>query len=466
MEPLRFNVGDQVIGNARANRYAITARGTRWTVTGRMGDVIRLNNAHDVDADCFDLVEPAPYVEVPTPLMEHETTMKFPHGYKSDIKAIKDAGFTHLKIELEAQLNRSDDFYDEENCESYIREHTTRETLDTLTYMQFYDDGSVDSELTFTLPIEEAWRGIEIMNAFKSLSDANGGGLQTHRAGLHLTLLTSGEYPSETKLDSRKLANFAKQVTRLLPGLYAAATHNGVTRQLEYRRPSISPEKDGVYPAICTHGGTCLEYRIFDTCYDKPEALLEKIQIIAATLQFFHPTRAAVLKSTSFDLEDVANRYSNRLFSETIKDLKNLEALNETIAIVKPKGVSLATFKRARQLDKLTVSKVMSYTKARDLRRSIQYQAYLMDRRQQMNAKLAQWLEEYHSDATSQRAIADLMPTFTAWYYARYDKTLSFDSWIKGQSTPSPYRSPVKINLELPRKAPKGITANEYMVFV
>lgn len=57
----KFQIGDKVIGNQKANKYAITREGWTGTVVKVVGEIITVESADDVgrfvvDSDCFDLV--------------------------------------------------------------------------------------------------------------------------------------------------------------------------------------------------------------------------------------------------------------------------------------------------------------------------------------------------------------------------------------------------------------------------
>ncbi len=271
-------------------------------------------------------------------------------SYTKAVSKIKGKGFSHFKVELEAQLDRGDtdsecygcdgngsyncdncdgsgyvnlldnnnneyenecrecdgegdidcndcsgrgrsrgDDWDIERCESFLLDNIKKETRDALNFSYFYEDGSVDSEFTFTMPIEKAHLAVDVIDAWNLLAKAIGNGMSVERAGMHLSLLPSSEYPCRRLLDDAKMANFRAQVTKLLPALYFSASHNEFTRALEYRMPKVSD--DDKYSAIYTHGDTCLEYRIFDTCYDQPKAIFDKIEVMANTLEYYSVQR-------------------------------------------------------------------------------------------------------------------------------------------------------------------------------
>lgn len=374
--------------------------------------------------------------------------MKLPYGYQTDIKRIKAAGFTHFKVELEADLSRDDDFYDEGYCKRYIISTLCEETQSVLNFSRFYNDGSVDSEFTFTLPIEHAWRTVEIIEAFNKLASANGNGMRTDRAGMHLSLLTSGTYPTSRTLNATKLANFTTQVTKLLPALYAASSHDGLTRPMGYRRPEISPEKDSVYPAICTHDGTCLEYRLFDTCYDQPEAILEKIQVIAATMVYFDTHKKVSLESKQFTLNRVCgDRESKQPFSKTLRDADNMAALRETIKFIKPRGTSVKSFLAARGLD-FSAKEIARFSRAIDLRLSVSYRAHVDSYMSRVHQELNNWLGVYHPEISEAAEIKAVMPEFERWFQQAINrigtKPQTYTEWVARQDRPRLYDNVLK----------------------
>jgi len=256
-----------------------------------------------------------------------------------DIEAIKLAGFTHLKVELEAHLERgyshneecedcdggriscyqcdglgvldedeecsdcngegsnacdycdgygrreSDNELDDDDCYNIVRAGLTQDMRNAITYDSFEDDGSVDSEYTFTIPIDNADMLPEFVRVFASLGEKSGT-LDVTNAGMHMAVLTSGSYPSRPVLSEEKCRNFRTQVTKLLPALFFTAAHAPTTRGMSFRSPRVSEYEK--YSAIYIQRDRgCIEYRLFDTCYDKPEAILDNIAVIAKTLKFY-----------------------------------------------------------------------------------------------------------------------------------------------------------------------------------
>lgn len=218
------------------------------------------------------------------------------------------------------------------------------DALEHLSYGRFYYDGSVDSEYTFTLPVEHMDKIIHYVHAFKKLASVAGGGLDIRGSGMHISVLPqrcNGVYPTSDRLDSMGLQNFTNEVSKLLPALYFVGTAGHRSRKMEFRHPRItSGEK---YSAIYTHSGTCLEYRLFETCYDKPEAIYDFIQVIAQTLRFYKDpslrVKALGKKFGFVNSVEIAKYYSTK---------EQLQILNATVKYVKPVDKSFKKLKQER----------------------------------------------------------------------------------------------------------------------
>lgn len=327
------------------------------------------------------------------------------------IKQIEAAGFTHLKLELEAQLDREDQeeayvecsncdgtghfdgsdqypdgtwmqqacydcdgegevrndnesaYSDTDVCEQFIKDRLSDQTLNAINYMNFYNDGSVDSELTFTLPIREAARSLEVIEAFKDLAEANGNGMDIDGAGMHVSLLTSSSYPSRSLLDLEKLQNFNHQVSKLLPALFVAATSGNFTRDFGYRYPRIS--NDDKYSAIYTHGSTCLEYRLFETCYQRPTALYEYLGVIAKTLAYYvDPTKQVPSIGTQYPM------YTSGL-KGLVELPEQIAVIKKQMSLIKPDGITIRDLMAHRSIIlKVTDARKEQYFKKLEIRKA------------------------------------------------------------------------------------------------
>ena len=118
----------------------------------------------------------------------------------------------------------NDEDWSEEGCEAYIRDHVPDEALEAMVYGNFYNDGSVDSEFTFTLPIAKAEYALYFIEAFNSLGNAIGNGISTGGAGMHIAILNDEDCNYEpgddnNYIDRTKFQNFRRSMTPLLPAL-------------------------------------------------------------------------------------------------------------------------------------------------------------------------------------------------------------------------------------------------------
>ncbi|HET7630656.1 MAG TPA: hypothetical protein VFK03_04770, partial [Candidatus Saccharimonadales bacterium] len=239
----------------------------------------------------------------------------------------------------------ADDEWDIENCEDFMRHQVSPEAAEALTYACFYRDGSVDSEFTFTLPLDKAEYAIEFIKAFKALANAIGNGLDTDGAGMHIAILNSedGNYPNGNELDEDKFDNFRTAMQPLLPALYFLASADPKSRSLSYRGPQVS--LNGKYSAIYGVRGHCLEFRVFETCYDKPEAFYDYLIVIANCLEFYkdEPTDTR-LNIGRLGIKD-GSGLSRFYYTE-----KHLDALHKGLKWLKPEYKTIKQLNQERGL--------------------------------------------------------------------------------------------------------------------
>lgn len=292
--------------------------------------------------------------------------------------------------------NNSDDEY----CEEFICEYVGHEAWDKLNFQKFYYDGSVDSEFTFTLPIEHVGYIPKFIDAFRALGDDIGHGLETAGAGMHIAVLTRSDYcsghdcgwggckycESPPALVPNKIRNFRNQVQKLLPALYFVASADHHSRGLEYRYPRIS--SDEKYSAIYTKDDTCLEYRLFETCYERPQTVFDYIEVIASTLKYYNDARLKV-KSTGQRFDFGARGRSVGRFYDTPEKLR---ILNAQITHVKPKGKTYHQLKKERNFTHTVASLRKRHQKRMATFRQ-DYRQYV--RHQQLNSSDTVTFEDY-----------------------------------------------------------------------
>ncbi len=77
-------------------------------------------------------------------------------------------------------------------------------------------------------------------------------------------------------------------------GLICLGTPNEATRAFEYRDLEISSKQK--YSAIYTHNDTCLEFRLFDTCFDTPLTIIRYLELLSKTLHYYSDKPRRILK--------------------------------------------------------------------------------------------------------------------------------------------------------------------------
>lgn len=268
----------------------------------------------------------------------------------------QECGYCYGEGEVERE---STDFGDEDDCGRFILENVSKEAADALNYSEFYDDGSVDSEFTFTLPIEKAHLLPEFINAFSKLADAIGNEIEVEGAGMHISVLmqeTNGVYPANhVDLNSRKVENFKNEVTKLLPALFIAACSGNFTRELGYRHPKVDWDK---YSAINIFGSG-FEYRVFETCYQRPEAIFEFLGTIARTLEYY--------KDTSKKVEALGKEYawySSYGLEGMMKTPDQVRILKNQLKHVTPKGLTVKKLTDNREIKLSVMEATKGYGKA------------------------------------------------------------------------------------------------------
>jgi len=252
-----------------------------------------------------------------------------------------------------------DDFGSVEHCQEFIESHISPEAKAAIIYGRFYNDGSVDSEYTFTIHAKDAHFLPEIVDSFNALAKEVGNGMDVDGAGMHIAVLpteSNGTYPVRNfALDDTKLTNFRTEVTKLLPALFIAATSGNFTRALNYRHPKIDFDK---YSAIHIVDGRCLEFRLFETCYQRPEAIFEYLETIARTLEYYKdPTKKVEAMGKEFVFYD---REGIRGFTATPDQVR---IIKKQLKMVVGKGVTLKSFTKTRELDLSVQSRNKDFSK-------------------------------------------------------------------------------------------------------
>lgn len=226
-----------------------------------------------------------------------------------------------------------------------------------IVFSKVYPDGTVDTEQTLTISVdkpENVFLLPKIAEAFYELRKDIGLPVDVSTAGMHITLLNSPHalYPmtDTTPADRVRFDNFQKSMILLMPALFFMGSSNDNSRTLEYRRPRVS--RTDKYSAVAYRGGG-LEFRVFETCYDTPEVILDDVAVALNCLKFW------TKRYTRNHLAKVAN---NVRFGKNQGDKlarmyvtnEHIDLLNRGIRMIKPSYLSVTELKKQRNF---TISK-------------------------------------------------------------------------------------------------------------
>lgn len=227
-----------------------------------------------------------------------------------------------------------------------------------MSYIKLYYDGSVDTEVTFTVRLdkeENIFLIPKVLEAFKEMADVCGNGLDVRGAGMHTALVFDPKcgYPSASMpYSDNQLYNFRRSARQLLPALYFLAAASGRSRGMGFRGPAID-ELGQKSNAISTHHGA-MEFRIFDTCYERPEAALDNIVVISnmmkyATERYTSPGVAEALGKSAIKFGNSSGQDLGRLFVST----DQIAALYAGLPKIMPSYYTIEELKKQREFNRV-----------------------------------------------------------------------------------------------------------------
>lgn len=295
----------------------------------------------------------------------------------------------------EISVNDSEDFSDVDDCKRFIEESISKEAKDSIIFGKFYNDGSVDSEYTFTISVDNIEYLPEFIDSFNKLAEAVGNPLDVDGAGMHIAVLpteSQGAYAGSGRgcsayktFGDKNIANFYREVGKLLPALFVAATSGNFTRELGYRYPKIDSDK---YSAIHVIANSCIEYRLFETCYQRPLAVFEYLGTIAKTLEY--------LKDPSKKVESIGKEYSfydNEGMDGLIKTPEQVQIIKKHLRKVVPDGMTINKFLEHRDINlSVTSRKVQVKTELQRVKKL--YKQTVETYKQMLEAPLTEWQTE------------------------------------------------------------------------
>lgn len=256
------------------------------------------------------------------------------------------------------------DFSDNNYCQQWLLKTLSKSGLASLSrsehqyvakqplvFCKFYTDPSVDSEFTATLSLKKSENIFllpKLVEAFNALGEAIGNGCNVENAGMHMALLNDkhcyynpNDRPDDARLDQYR--NFKKSMALLMPALFFLGSSNEKSRSLHFREPKVSLEK---YSAVHYIGGA-LEFRVFNTCYDNPDAVLDNFVVMRNCIRFWtnkyrSPRLDKIAASMYFGNDD--GDTLARLYTTTT----HLDILNAGLQKIKPAYYSIKELKRQR----------------------------------------------------------------------------------------------------------------------
>lgn len=248
-----------------------------------------------------------------------------------------------------------------------------------LVYAEFYNDGSVDSEFTFTLAMDDPKSVFllpKVVVAWNKLVEQIGNGIDVDGAGMHMALLNDPEchysgHQEYTSIDARRVSNFGKSMNLLLPALFFLGACNGKSRGMDFRRPQVGMD---THRSAIDYRGGALEFRVFDTCYEKPDQLLDNVVVMSKCIGYwsdvYKPSGLSKIlqevhfgNSSGYELE--------RLYRTT----EHIDMLNAGLTKLKPDYLTIKEIKTQREF-KTTKGTVKSLVNRRKKQATAEYKEY------------------------------------------------------------------------------------------
>lgn len=251
-----------------------------------------------------------------------------------------------------------------------------------LRYANFYNDGSVDSEFTFTLMLDDPQNILllpKIIEVWNELVQEIGNDISVSGAGMHMALINSksGTYPSPS--DNRHTigyGNFQKSMRLLLPALFFLGSVDNQSRSMRYRKPNISSDFDGrgdKYSAISYRHGA-VEFRVFETCYENPEQILDNVVVMSKAMKYWRKEflSSGVEKITpTLTFGNDSGLDINRLYAT----VEHIDVLNFGLNKLKPSYYTIGELKKQRNFvsNKRQITKIV---KERQKQAEVEYEEY------------------------------------------------------------------------------------------
>lgn len=262
--------------------------------------------------------------------------------------------------------------------------------FDWMSFARLYWDGSVDTEVTFTVKLdneENIFHIPKVLEAFREMAEDHGQGLDVRGAGMHTGLLFDSDcrYPSDAfPFTSSTRDNFRRAATQLLPAMYFLATATGRSRGMNFRPPVIDGHQK--QSAIAIHHGA-IEFRIFDTCYERPQAALDNIVVIRNVMRYMSrdyvsPEIGEAVKKREITFGNNTDQTVGRLFVTS----DQLGALYAGLPKIKPAYYTVDQLKEQREFNR-TLDDAAAIEREQQEQAEVEYAEYAERHEWQVKAR-------------------------------------------------------------------------------
>ena len=249
-----------------------------------------------------------------------------------------------------------DENWSDEDCQEYMVSKLAERGLiydEHIVFAKFYNDGSVDSEFTITIGIDHIDKAPIILEVFKQLGEAIDNDFDVAGAGMHMAFLFSpdGSYnrhDTPNELNRRYYENFKQSMTMLMPALFFLASSNETSRGLGYRNPAVGYD---THRCAIDYRGRALEFRLFDTCYENPEAILDNFVVMSKCLDYWRED----YKPSGLEKISQRIRFGNdkdRTLGRFYTTEKHFDLLNVGLLKLKPSYYTISEIKQQRKFNK------------------------------------------------------------------------------------------------------------------
>jgi hypothetical protein len=274
-----------------------------------------------------------------------------------------------------------------------------------LKYLRFYNDGSVDSECTFTIWLRDPSDVFQALHVFEVWNKL--GAKFKEYTGTDMDTRSEATYPSGFTSEQWDMArNFKESMNSLMPALYFLASANDFSRGLRYRNPGVGID-DKYYAIAVRHGA--VEFRVFDTCYDNIEQALDNVVVMANCMKLWSATPVKTPVQRKF------SGMTYRFGVDSGNDLKRLyqtnthiDLLNVGLQFIKPNYMKVRELKRMRKFN-ITKRTIADIPKRIAKEAELEYNEYEARQTIVKEARRLQYMSNYFEERSHDNISLDAL---------------------------------------------------------